>query len=101
MGLTRPQLAELMASTYPDSGTGTVSNYTGQVWNFVNTISPGDIVVVPLERSLTFRVAQVTGKAETHPELSDHSATRQVEWLADSVPAGRLGKICEARLARS
>ena len=87
VGLTRPQLADLMASTYSTSSAATLSNYTGQVWHFVNTIAPGDLVVVPLERSAAFRVAQVTGKAETRSELVGHCAAREVEWLAESIPA--------------
>ena len=92
VGLTRPQLSELMASTFPTSSAATVSNYTGQVWHFVNTISPGDLVLVPLERSAEFRVAQVTGKAETRAELVGFCAVREVEWLADSVPAQALAE---------
>lgn len=87
VGLTRPQLAELMTSTYSTSSAATLSNYTGQVWHFVNTIAPGDLIVVPLERSAAFRVAQVTGKAETRPELAGYCAAREVEWLAESIPA--------------
>ena len=92
VGLTRPELSKLMTNTYPTSSAATVSNYTGQVWHFVNTISPGDLVLVPLERSAAFRVAQVTGNAETRPELAGHCAARKVEWLADSVPAQSLAE---------
>jgi predicted Mrr-cat superfamily restriction endonuclease len=87
VGLTRPALAELMAATYPSSKPATLSNYTGQVWHFVNTMAPGDLVLVPLERSAAFRVAQVIGKAEARPELVGHCASREVEWLAESIPA--------------
>ena len=69
IGLTRPQLTGLITSTYTDSSAATVSNYSGQVWHFVNTIAPGDLVVVPLEGSATFRIAQVLGQAESRPEL--------------------------------
>lgn len=92
IGLTRPQLEGLIASTYPASSPATVSNYTGQVWHFINTISPGDLVVVPLESSATFRVAQVLGQAESRPELPAFCAFRTVEWLAESVPADSLAE---------
>lgn len=92
VGLTRPELSELMTTTFPTSSAATVSSYTGQVWHFVNTISPGDLVLVPLERSAAFRVAQVTGNAETRPEPAGHCAVREVEWLADSVPAQSLAE---------
>lgn len=85
IGLTRPQLADLMAATYASERPATLSNYTGQVWHFINTMVPGDLVLVPLERSTAFRVGQVTGKAETRVDLAGHCAARDVEWLADSV----------------
>jgi hypothetical protein len=87
LGLTRQELAERMASTYPTSKPGTVNNYTGQVWLFINTMAPGDLVLVPLERSASFRVAQVTGKAESRSDLPGLCAARDVEWLAESIPA--------------
>ena len=45
--MSRPQLAAMMRATYPDALAGTIANYTGQVWNFINTIALGDLVVVP------------------------------------------------------
>lgn len=92
VGLTRPELAQLMAETYPEATAGTINNFTGQVWNFINTMAPGDLVLVPLEQSASFHVAQVIGKAETRPELEGHCAARSVEWLAESVSAKVFGE---------
>jgi len=95
VGLTRPELSELMTTTYPTSSAATVSNYTGQVWHFVNTISPGDLVLVPLERSAAFRVAQVTGNAETRPELAGHcAAVRGFLPAGDAAKHPQVGHAC-------
>jgi hypothetical protein len=92
IGMTRPQLADLMALTYPDRSPATLSNYTGQVWHFINTIAPGDLVLVPLERSASYRVAQVTGKAASRPDLEAFCAVRAVDWLSEALPASALAE---------
>ena len=45
---------------------GRIANNTGQVWNFVNTIALGDLVVVPLKGSRSFGV-DCNAKGELAP----------------------------------
>jgi len=91
-GLSRPELADLVARTYPDASPATVANYTGQVWNFVNTIALGDLVMVPLKNSKSYRLARIVGRAETRPMLRRLSAVRAVDWLDEEIPADRFGQ---------
>src|SRR5690242_10594119 len=92
LGLSRPELAGLMRAAYPDAAAGTIANYTGQVWNFINTIALGDLVVVPLKASRSFRIARIVGPAERREALSEFAAVRPVEWDAQDVPADLLAR---------
>ena len=86
-GLTRPELSDLMAATFPDASDGTIANCTGQVWNFVNTIALGDLLLVPLANSKSYRLARVIGRPESRPTVSRLATVRVVDWLEDALPA--------------
>jgi hypothetical protein len=70
---------------YPGASPNTIANYTGQIWNFVNAIIVGDLVVVPLRASRSFRVGRVTGPAERRANLAEMAAVRPVQWEAAEV----------------
>ena len=82
VGMSRQELAGMLRATYPDASPNTIANNTGQIWNFVNTIALGDLVVVPLKASRSFRVGRVVGPAEHRDHLPDLAAVRPVEWEA-------------------
>ena len=90
VGLSRQELAGVLRATYPDASPATIANYTGQVWNFVNTIALGDLVVVPLKASRSFRVGRVTGPAEHRGHLPELAAVRPVEWEAGQLASQAL-----------
>jgi restriction system protein len=92
LGMSRPELARLMRATYPDAAAGTIANYTGQVWHFVNTIALGDLVMVPLKASRSYRIGRITGPAERRETLSELTAVRPVEWEAKDVTASVLAR---------
>jgi restriction system protein len=87
VGLSRQELAGVLRAAYPDASPNTIANYTGQVWNFVNTIALGDLVVVPLKASRSFRVGRVVGPAEHREHLGELAAVRPVEWESGEVAA--------------
>jgi predicted Mrr-cat superfamily restriction endonuclease len=90
--MSRQELAAVMRATYPDAPSGTIANYTGQVWNFVNTIALGDLVVVPLKASRSYRIGRVIGPAECRESLAELAAVRPVEWEAKEVASQVLAK---------
>lgn len=90
VGMSRQDLAGVLRATYPDASPNTIANYTGQIWNFVNTIALGDLVVVPLKASRSFRVGRVTGRAEHRDHLAEMAAVRPVEWEAREVASQAL-----------
>ena len=90
VGMSRQELAGMLRATYPDASPNTIANNTGQVWNFVNTIALGDLVVVPLKGSRSFRVGRVVGPAEHREHLAELAAVRPVEWEAREVASQAL-----------
>lgn len=87
VGVSRQELESMLRATYPEATPGTIANNTGQLWNFVNTIALGDLVVVPLKTSRAYRVARVTGPAEHRGHLAELAAVRPVEWEARELAA--------------
>jgi hypothetical protein len=85
VGMSRQELAGVLQATYPDASPNTIANNTGQIWNFVNTIALGDLVVVPLKASRSFRIGRVVGPAEHREHLAELAAVRPVEWEAREV----------------
>ena len=90
--MSRQELAAMMRATYPDALAGTIANNSGQVWNFINTIALGDLVVVPLQASGSYRIGRVVGPAERRENLAELVAVRPVEWEAKEVAGQVLGK---------
>jgi hypothetical protein len=90
VGLSRQELAGMLRATYRDASPNTIANNAGQVWNFVNTIALGDLVVVPLKASRSFRVRRVVGPAEHRGHLPELAAVRPVEWEAGQVASQAL-----------
>ena len=82
VGMSRQDLAGVLRATYPDASPNTIANNTGQIWNFVNTIALGDLVVVPLKASRSFRAGRIVGPAEHREHLAEMAAVRPVEWEA-------------------
>jgi hypothetical protein len=90
VGISRQELADVLRAAYPGASPNTIANYTGQIWNFVNAIALGDLVVVPLQASRSFRVGRVTGPAEHRGHLAEMAAVRPVEWEAAEIASHAL-----------
>jgi restriction system protein len=64
-----------------------VANHAGQIWAFVNRMSPGDLVVTPRKQKASIAIAQIVGACEYDASaavLFRHS--RVVKWLNTEVP---------------
>ncbi|MFI0895899.1 CBS domain-containing protein [Streptomyces sp. NPDC020983] len=82
---TRDDIKALVAAAYPDEGSYTVGNWTGQLHRFVHQILPGDLVVLPL-RSGRLAVGRVTGDYEYRAGVAlgtRHS--RRVDWIVTDI----------------
>ena len=84
---SKQQLQELLRKVYPDSGTGKISNNSGQIWPFAHEMTPKDWVVVPSKLKPAIHIAEITG-----PYVFDGKADnpyyhcRDVKWIARDIP---------------
>jgi restriction system protein len=59
---TREGIRQELKVTYPDVSDKVIGNWTGQLWRFMEQISPGDLVVMPLKtRPGRVAVGRITG----------------------------------------
>jgi restriction system protein len=79
----KPELAQVMATTYAEESPRTISNWAGQVWTFAKSIVVGDIVAMPLKSTPAIAFGRVvtgyTYVAST-PDAPDHHRIG-VTWL--------------------
>lgn len=70
----------MLETTYPEAGSRTLSNWEGQVWAFLSTIQPGDIIALPLKGRPNVAFGKVAGPYLFDPTgPSDAVHQRQVE----------------------
>lgn len=79
----RAELRDLLGVVYQSASRPLLANWTGQLWNFVRIIAPGDIVALPLKgepRGIVLgRVSGPYTYDEAAPPGFRH--VRQVEWI--------------------
>ncbi len=84
---TRQQLTDLYKETFPNAGSGRVSNQVGQIWAFRSRINEGDLVVLPLKTQSAIAIGKVTGAYEHRTDLGDSVRhARRVEWIKTDLP---------------
>jgi restriction system protein len=89
---SRADVAQMLRERWPQASQGKVRNHAGQLWAFLRTMKPEDLVVVPSKKTsvLHFGVintdAQFDGAAEP-----DYRHYREVTWLRD-VPRSAIDK---------
>jgi restriction system protein len=84
---SKEALREEVRRTYPDGGKARISNWTGQLWRFIDTISDGDHVVMPLKtRYPLVAIGRVAGTYEYRCEApAGFRHVRPVEWLQTDI----------------
>lgn len=84
---TRESLMEVLQAAYPDDSHKRLLNWQAQLWAFLKSISPGDLVALPLKGSPAVAIGRVTGDYTYRMDLpSDARHTRPVEWLTKDLP---------------
>jgi restriction system protein len=90
---SRDQLIEVLRSTYPDAGSGRISNWAGQLWAFLARIQLGDLVVLPFKHSPAIAIGRVTGSYTYRGDLPlDARHVRPVQWLRTDIPRTAVGQ---------
>lgn len=90
---TKDELVEVYRATYPDAGEKRLLNHVGQVWAFRDTISVGDLAVLPLKSRPVVAIGRFVGPYTYRPEFPRNARhTRPVEWLMSDVPRTAIGQ---------
>jgi len=90
---TRDSLMDALREAFPDDGHKRLLNWQAQLWAFLNTISVGDIAVLPLKTSPAVAIGEFTGPYTYRPDLPpDARHTRSVKWLATDLPRTAFGQ---------
>ena len=71
-GMTRDELAEAVASTYPHKPSQTKGLYTNMLWSFYHEMLPGDYVIARRGRKTLAGVGKITGYAVYSPGKNQH-----------------------------
>jgi hypothetical protein len=78
----RTALEATYRHAYPGAMDGRVANHVGQLYAFVHTARPGDLVVVPLKTRAAIAIGEITGDYAYRTDLGpDMTHTRPVRWL--------------------
>ena len=84
--MTRDELAESVATTYPDKPSQTKGLYTNMLWAFYHEMLPSDYVIARRGRKTLAGVGKVTGPAIYAPgrnQQVEHPGFLDVAWQAE------------------
>lgn len=80
---TKDAILPIVAAASPDQKPGTLTNWAVQLNQFLNTISVGDMVVVPMKTTGQLAIGNVVGNWF---QTSEGNPARKVEWLRSDLP---------------
>jgi restriction system protein len=84
---SKADLRALLESEYPESSKNRISNFTGQLWAFIDRIKPNDIIALPLKSQPAIAIGRVTGPYTYRTDLSSEIRhTRPVQWIKTDIP---------------
>ncbi len=85
---TLQELRSLYHDHFPDYSAAKLSNYTGQVWSFLQRMKAGDWVVMPRKNKSSLAVGEILAACvfDAHQTDSDYRHHRSVKWLNPAVP---------------
>ncbi len=90
---TREDLRVLLEATYPDAGSGRITNWAGQLWAFLDRVQADDLVVLPLKHTPAIAIGKVTGGYNFRADLPrDARHVRPVRWLRTDIPRTAVGQ---------
>src|SRR3989344_780852 len=79
---TKEQMEGLFTKTFPNLTKNQTRNYVAQIWIFVNEISRGDLVALPLKSQSAIAIGEVLGNYEFNDKITEGvKHIRKVKWL--------------------
>ena len=84
---SKADLQAALAQNYPDVKQRTLTNWTSQIWPFVNSMQTGDWVVLPSKKKASIHFGRITGDYKYAPKGPDpFYHYRKVDWFAQDIP---------------
>ncbi|RYG98384.1 MAG: restriction endonuclease [Alphaproteobacteria bacterium] len=83
LATSREAVLSLLEKAYPEEKKGTLQNWSAQLNQLRNIISPGDLVVCPMKTTGQIAIGKVIGG---YRHIEDTHPTRVVEWLKPDLP---------------
>jgi len=83
----KTDLFNILGKYYPDFKSGTIRNWTGQIYPMANTMKVGDWVVLPSKLKSSIHFGEIIGEYEFNPDAEeDYRHSRKVDWFAKDIP---------------
>lgn len=79
-------LTVLLHKAYPDDGDRTITNWSYQLWQFIDIMAVGDLAVMPRKNTPYVAIGRVTGDYQYRADASpEQRHVRPVEWIKQNV----------------
>ncbi|HEX9982182.1 MAG TPA: restriction endonuclease [Thermoanaerobaculia bacterium] len=89
---SRGDVAQTLRDGWPDASEGKIRNHAGQIWAFLRTMKPDDLIVVPSKKTPDLHFGVIRSDAQFDPGVEpDYRHFREVTWLRD-VPRSTMDK---------
>ncbi|WP_105032382.1 restriction endonuclease [Arthrobacter ruber] len=85
---TKDQVRAAVETAFPTASPGRIANFTGQLWAIRHTITPGDLVVMPLKTTKKIALGICTRGYEYRASETDPNTrhTLTVDWKTTDIP---------------
>jgi restriction system protein len=89
---SRSEIVQTLRERWPNASAGKVRNHAGQIWSFLRTMKPEDLVVVPSKKTPELHFGLIRSDAQFDAAAEpDYRHYREVTWLRD-VPRTAMDK---------
>ncbi|SUS07570.1 Restriction endonuclease [Candidatus Defluviicoccus seviourii] len=82
---SKDDVREVLRGALPDAGDGRIKHFTNQLYQFVRTMSVGDLAIMPRKNTGMVAIAEVRGDYAFRPDLPNLVHVRPVKWLRPDV----------------
>lgn len=89
---SRADVVQALRDRWPNASEGKIRNHAGQLWAFLRTMKPDDLIVVPSKKTPELHFGAIRSDAQFDPDAEpDYRHYREVAWLRD-VPRSAMDK---------
>ena len=83
--LTKQDLKSLLQQARGESHAKSIPSWTGQIWDFKDSINIGDLVVMPGKQKPTIAIGEMVGDYVYHLETPAAPHRRVVRWISQGI----------------